>query len=87
MQEEKNNQQASSQEKELLSALYKAEDLAEKKARIYSKLLTEIPLAQEMEELADRHATRKQLLYSLLTGGNSQKDGGMSATNEQGGEQ
>ena len=87
MNEDQNCKQRILEEKELLTALCQAEDLAEKKARIYSRLLTEVSLAQEMEELANRHADRKQILQSLITGENLQKEGGMSASNNGGDEE
>lgn len=77
------NKQAA-EEKRLLKNLYQLEDLAEKKTRVYSRLLTEQALAQEMEQLADKHLRRKQILQSLLTGEDLQKQGGMSAMNKQG---
>ena len=42
--------------------------LAEKKARIYSRLLTETSLAKAMEELACRHEEQAKTLKSLLHG-------------------
>ena len=86
MYEEQKRQKTALQEKELLSALAEAEELAEKKTRIYSRLLTEMSLAQEMEELSKRHAARKQVLQTLLSGGIPQKDGGMSENNDGGDE-
>ena len=49
-------------------SLLQMEDVAEKKAKIYSRLLTETSLAQEMEALAARHAERKKRLEKLATG-------------------
>ena len=43
------------------------EDLAEKKTKIYSRLLTNMGLAKDMETLSARHAERKQALL-VLTG-------------------
>lgn len=74
-------------EKRLLENLYKTEDLAEKKARVYSRLLTEPSLAQNMEQLADAHLQRKQALQALLTGEMPQKQGGMSETKQGGNEE
>jgi hypothetical protein len=56
------------EEKKLLSALYALEDLAEKKTKIYSRLLIDTALAKEMEELSMRHARRKKTLELLATG-------------------
>ena len=53
-------------EKESLKRLYLWEDLAEKKARIYARLLTEVSLAKDMEELAERHKERKTTLASMI---------------------
>lgn len=50
---------------ELFCYLAKREDLAEKKAKIYSRLLTEVSLAKEMETLAVRHANRKEELLAF----------------------
>ena len=55
-------------ERKILLSLIQMEDIAEKKAKIYSRLLTETALAQEMEALASRHAERKKRLERLATG-------------------
>ena len=55
-----------------LTALLSLEDLAEKKTKIYSRLLTDAALAKDMESLAERHASRKAAIESLL-GGKVQK--------------
>ncbi|MBQ9714000.1 MAG: hypothetical protein IJV83_01620 [Clostridia bacterium] len=70
-------------ETELLETLASLEDLAEKKTKIYSRLLTETSLAQDMETLSARHAARKQLLEKLAFGKTEkEKNGqGMSAAN------
>ena len=60
--------QQNGQKYEILSTLVSVEDLAEKKAKIYSRLLTDATLAKDMEELALRHAKRKQALERLLNG-------------------
>ena len=52
-------------DEEVLCYLAKREDLAEKKAKIYSRLLTEVSLAETMETLAVRHAERKKELLRL----------------------
>ncbi len=78
--EEKTCHQWAKKEKELLSALMRAEDLAEKKTRVYSRLLTEISLAKKMEELANRHAERKKNLQALISGEKPNEDT-MSKTN------
>lgn len=66
------------QEEKYLQELMELEDLAEKKARIYSRLLVEPTLAKEMEELATRHEERKERIFLLLYGKNKKKEG-MSA--------
>lgn len=53
-------------EKDCLKKLCAWEELAEKKTRIYSRLLTEVSLAKSMEELANRHKERKTTLTSLI---------------------
>ena len=65
-------------ENEHLKELLKLEELAEKKARIYSRLLVEPALAKKMEELALQHERRKQSIYQMLYG-KTKKKGGMSA--------
>lgn len=55
-------------EKELLSMLADAENLSVKKAGIYSRLLTDTALAQDMEALASRHEQRKSTLRKLAGG-------------------
>ena len=47
--------------------------IAESKARIYARLLTEISLAKAMETLAERYETQKTALQALL--GEKQKKG------------
>jgi hypothetical protein len=51
---------------EVFRYLAEREDLAEKKAKIYSRLLTEVSLAKEMETLAVRHANRKADLLAFI---------------------
>ena len=69
----------------VLNVMSEMEDLAEKKAKIYSRLLTDAELAQEMEALSNRHKQRKQTLLELLGGKKvkKQNEGGMDATNEE----
>ncbi len=55
-------------ESEYIRTLIEMEDLAEKKAQIYARLLIEPSLAQEMEGLTFRHAQRKARLEALLFG-------------------
>ena len=76
------------EEKGLLIMLSQMEDLAEKKARVYSRLLTEVSLAKTMEELSLRHEKRKEKWVALVTGKTTKKQNGqgMSAMNEQEGE-
>ena len=52
-------------DQDIFCRLAQKEDLAEKKAKIYSRLLTEVNLATEMETLAVRHAERKQTLLKF----------------------
>ena len=53
-------------EKAWLTELLSAVCIAEKKARIYSRLLTDVSLAKAMEDLANRHETQKTTLQALL---------------------
>ena len=59
------NQEKMQTEQQALLALSQVEDLAEKKMKIYARLLTDAALAKDMEMLAMRHAKRKTLLQSL----------------------
>lgn len=66
------------QEEKYLKEVMELEDLAEKKTRIYSRLLVEPALAKEMENISKRHEERKERIQLLLYG-KSKKKGGMSA--------
>lgn len=55
-----------SREKEGLRCVLTALRIAEKKARIYARLLTEVSLAKSMEELACRFEEQKQAIETLL---------------------
>ena len=73
-------------EKEYLEKLIELEDLAEKKTKIYSRLLTEPYLAKALEKLSFRHEERREQLELLLYG-KVQKEGGRCASNRQGEEE
>ncbi len=60
--------QKKDEETKRLKQLIALEDLAEKKTKIYSRLLTEITLAKEMESLSLRHGKRRESLEKLLYG-------------------
>ena len=72
------------EESELKTLLY-LEDLAEKKTKVYSRLLTDADLAQAMEKISARHAERKKalqtLLYGKTKGDKKANAGGTSETN------
>ena len=72
-------------EENALLALVNKEELVEKKAKIYAKLLMEPRLSKEMEELASRHEKRKELLLKLVTGKEvkNKKEGGMYEMKEE----
>lgn len=53
-------------EREALKRLIRLEGLAQRKAEIYSKLLTDQELSTSFFEAAQRHARRKQMLERLL---------------------
>lgn len=53
-------------EAEWLKQLQEMEDLASKKAGVYSRLLIDAQLAQKMEGLEKRHKERKLALENLL---------------------
>lgn len=61
-------------EQPTIEQLIEMEDLAEKKARIYSRLLTDVSLAKAMETLAEKHKERKSALCTLLSGKKEKKD-------------
>ena len=67
----------------VLNVTSELEDLAEKKTKIYSRLLTDAELAQEMEALSNRHKIRKQTLLGMLGGKmpKKQKQEGRDETN------
>ena len=82
------------QEKEscVLKRLAGLEDLVEKKVKIYSRLLTDAALAEDMETLASRHAKRKTTLECLAQGKTKQaekrkKEAGKDSESEQGEEE
>ncbi len=54
------------EETKYLENLIAMEDLAEKKTKIYARLLIDSALAGEMEGLSIRHAERKKILEKLL---------------------
>ncbi|MBR6703755.1 MAG: hypothetical protein IKL76_04265 [Clostridia bacterium] len=58
-----------------LQTLVTLEDLAEKKTKIYSRLLMDVALAKEMETLSMRHQKRRQALEKLLYGEPKTKKG------------
>jgi hypothetical protein len=70
-------------EKQAIEKMLQLEDLAEKKAKIYARLLTDNALADDMNALSLRHEKRKEILTALAYGKckKNQKDGGMSAAN------
>ena len=49
-----------------LTRLIEIEDLVEKKTKIYSRLLTDVALAKEMESLSLRHEKRKERILKLI---------------------
>ncbi len=55
-------------ELELISDVLTAEGLICKKARAYSKTLTDVDLAQAMTKIADEHEQRYSSLLALIGG-------------------
>jgi len=53
---------------DVLTHVLAAEEMACKKAKIYSNTLTDAALAQEMERIAAAHAERFASLYVILGG-------------------
>ena len=58
-----------SYEEDALQKLANIEDLAEKKLKIYSRLLINPALAKEMETLSMQHEKRKEALLALTQSG------------------
>ena len=54
---------------DVLTQILTGEEMACKKARLYANTLTDVALAQEMEQIACAHAQRFTALYTLLEGG------------------
>lgn len=50
----------------VISDLLQYEECACKKARLYSRTLTDFKLAEEFSKLADRHERRFNALFDLL---------------------
>lgn len=61
-------QDITSKELELISDALTAEGLICKKARAYSKTLTDIELSECMSKIADEHEQRYSALLSLIGG-------------------
>lgn len=59
-------QEERDEELKMLETLVALEDLAEKKIKIFSRLLMDTAIAKEMEELSLRHEKRKETLMQLL---------------------
>ncbi len=79
--------QEKDEETKRLKQLIALEDLAEKKTKIYSRLLTEIALAKEMESLSLRHGKRRESLEKLLYGKPVKKKNGQGMVELKGEEQ
>ncbi len=56
------------EENEYLEEMWTLEDLAEKKARIYARLLLHTEFAKKMEALACSHEEKKAKIEKLLLG-------------------
>ena len=76
MQENTQNNNSLQRERAALKTLVGVEDIAEKKTRIFSRLLMDATLAQDMEKLAKRHEERKQTLLGLLGEKSKKKSSG-----------
>ena len=55
-------------EKQAIEKMLQLEDLAEKKAKIYARLLTDNALADDMNALSLRHEKRKEILTAGVRG-------------------
>ena len=60
------NNMLTTKEVTLVSDLLTVEENACKKARLYSRILTDETLANEMARIADNHQRRFNALYELL---------------------
>lgn len=69
VQEEHNMTNLTTKDLEVISHLLEGEQMACKKARVYSKTLTDTALAESMGELAEAHARRFNQLLTILNGG------------------
>ena len=71
-------------EQPIIQELIALEDLAEKKTKIFSRLLMDAALAQDLESLSARHETRKQALCLLLgeKSDKAQKEGSQKGEQE-----
>lgn len=54
---------------DMVSYVLLGEEMACKKARVYSKTLTDVNLAEKMGFIADAHERRFNELFKLLSGG------------------
>lgn len=53
---------------DVLVQVLTGEEMACKKARMYANTLTDVALAQEMEQIASQHEQRFNTLYSMIGG-------------------
>ena len=56
----------------MIEKIIEAERLYINKARVYSRLLTDMALAEQMEEIASAREESKQIWIALLTGEESE---------------
>lgn len=66
--------QEKEREEQGLENLLTLEDFAEKKTRIYSRLLMDAAIAEKLEEIAQRHKKRKEILSKLVFGGKEDEE-------------
>ena len=69
-------EQKAREEQMLLFALAEREDVLSKKAKIYSRLLTDPALAKAAEDVAFHHEDRKDRLAALALGKTQKKKNG-----------
>ncbi len=60
------NNMLTTKEVTLVSDLLTIEENACKKARLYARILTDVKLANKMNEIADNHERRFNSLFALL---------------------
>ena len=72
----------SEREQSVLISLLEREDLAEKKTKIYARLLTDSAVVKRLQEVVESHQKRKETLSAFL-GMERRNEGGMYENKEE----